>query len=67
VEVKLNGYSATIDIYHEQKGYVCGGLNFCRNICDLQELIRYQEFLNNVITSLIYLNNDVIEGIKNEK
>ena len=24
MEVKLNGYSATIDIYHEQKGYVCG-------------------------------------------
>lgn len=46
MEVKLNGYSATIDIYHEKNGYVCGGLDFCRKICDLEELIRYQDLKN---------------------
>jgi len=56
VEFKLNGYSATIDIYHEENGYVCGGLDFCRKICDLEELIRYQDFFNEVISKIIELN-----------
>lgn len=56
MEIKLNGYSATIDIYREKNGYVCGGLDFCRKIGDLEELIRYQDFFNEVISKIIELN-----------